>query len=406
VNSDASRPWLFCQIGAREHYVLAREFHRRGLLRGLITDAWAPPQSLAARLPGRFGRRLAERYAADLADASVVRFTGGLLVFELLQRLRGRTGWNLVGARNHWFEAQAVRALRDGDLLAGRPTVFAYSYAARDIFRAARAAGCTTVLGQIDPAITEEDIVAEAVARHPELAPGWQRAPQSYWQRWREECALADRIVVNSEWAREGLVRAGIAADKLRIVPLAYPSADAPSPRAWPPAFDDARPLRLLFLGSFILRKGAAELLEAARLLRDKPVEFHVVGASDLHVPDAVHANPRFAFHGPVPRNQVHAHFASADLFVLPTLSDGFGLTLLEAQAHGLPVIASRRCGDVVRAGVDGTVLEHVTGAALAAAVEDYLVDPTALSRQGGQARTSLARFTPDRIVDQLLALS
>jgi len=404
LSISAPRPWLVCQIGAREHYVLARELHRRGLLRALVTDAWAPPESLGARLPGVSGRRLAERYDAGLGDANVVRFTGALAWFELLQRLHGRDGWGLVLARNRWFEAQAVRAMREGDLLAERPVVFAYSYAARDIFRAARAAGCQTVLGQIDPAITEEEIVAEAVDRHPELAPHWERAPQAYWDRWREECELADRILVNSEWAREALVRAGVEADKLRVVPLAYRPVGTPAARAWPTHFDDARPLRLLFLGSFILRKGAAELLEAARLLRDQPVELHIVGGSDIGVPDADRANPRLVFHGPVPRHEVHGHFAAADLFILPTLSDGFGLTLLEAQAHGLPAIASRRCGAVVRDGVNGLILETVTGASIAEAVGRYVRDPS-LAQRHGNAATALSDFSPGSIGDRLLSV-
>jgi len=400
----APRPWLVCQIGAREHYVLARELHRRGLLRALVTDAWAPPESLAARLPGDLGRRLAERYDAGLADASVARFTGALAWFEVLQRLRGRGGWELLLARNRWFEAQAARALRGDGLLADRPIVFAYSYAARDIFRVARAAGCKTILGQIDPALTEEDLVAEAVDRHPELAPRWQRAPARYWQHWREECELADRIVVNSEWAREGLLRAGAAAEKLRVVPLAYEAGAAPDARVVPARFDAARPLRVLFLGSFILRKGAAELLEAARALRDQPVEFHIVGATDLSISPADRGNPRLVFHGPISRQQVHGYFAMADVFVLPTLSDGFGLTLLEAQSHGLPVLASRRCGDVVRNGHDGIVFDEVSGASIATAIRRLLARPSEVSALAAAVSLPDARFAPARIVDQLVA--
>lgn len=400
----AQRPWLVCQIGAREHYVLARELHRRGRLRALVTDAWAPPASIAARLPGDVGRRLAERYDSGLADASVARFTGALAWFELVQRLRGRDGWELLLARNRWFEAQAVRALRESDLLAERPVVFAYSYAARDIFRAARARGCPTVLGQIDPAVAEEDVVAEAVNRHPELMPRWQRAPTNYWQHWREECELSDRIVVNSEWAREGLLRAGVVAEKLRVVPLAYEPVAASAVRPVPTRFDADRPLRILFLGSFILRKGAAELLRAARELRGLPVEFHIVGATDLTISDADRSNPGLKFHGPVPRQRVHAHFAAADLFLLPTLSDGFGLTLLEAKSHGLPVIASRRCGDVVTDGRDGIVLNEVSGAMIADVIRRLLAAPSEVSKLSAAAPLDCDRFAPAQIVDQLLS--
>lgn len=305
-------------------------------------------------------------------------------------------------ARNAWFEAQAVRRMRAGKLLSGAPTVFAYSYAALEIFREARRAGCRTVLGQIDPAIAEEDIVADAVARHAELNPHWQRAPASYWQRWREECALADRIVVNSEWAREGLIELGIEAGKLHVVPLAYEGPRQETAREWPAHFDAGRPLRLLFLGSVIVRKGAAELLAAARLMRDEPVEFHLVGPLGIDIPEADRANPRLFVHGPVSRQSAAAWFRAADVFILPTLSDGFGLTLIEAQAHGLPVIASRHCGDVVRDDESGFVLDEVSGEAIASAVRTAMSGD--LRRMSEAAVRRSGDFSAASVVDQLVA--
>ena len=97
-----------------------------------------------------------------------------------------------------------------------------YSYTALEPFRYAKANGWKTLLVQIDPGPEEERIVAEEAARVPELAADWQAAPPEYWDFWREECKLADRIVVNSEWSREGLVRGGVPAEKISVIPLAY----------------------------------------------------------------------------------------------------------------------------------------------------------------------------------------
>ena len=78
------------------------------------------------------------------------------------------------------------------------------------------------MLVQIDPGPEEERIVAEETARVPELAGQWQPAPAAYWDLWRQECELADRIVVNSEWSRDGLIGGGVSGDKISVVPLAY----------------------------------------------------------------------------------------------------------------------------------------------------------------------------------------
>ena len=402
--SDAP-DWIVCQLGAREHYVLARALHERGRLAALVTDIWSRPGTIAAKLPGGIGRRVRERHVAGLDDARVEDFTAAALVYEARQRFGGAPamGWPTIMQRNAWFQRRAVARLTGSGLLRGKPVVFAYSYAARDILRAAKDAGCVTVLGQIDPAISEENIVATATAAHPELRADWQRAPEHYWAAWRDECALADRIVVNSPWARDGLIAAGIAADKLRVVPLAYDGAARETARTYPPAFDDARPLRLLFLGSLIVRKGIADLIEATRLLRDAPVEFHLVGPTDIAFPEDVAANPGVLLHGPASRGTVDAHYAAADAFILPSLSDGFGLTMLEAMSFGLPVIASRRCGDVVIDGVDGVLLDAVSGETIAAAVTRLLAAPARLPAMSRAAAARVAAFRPSAVCDELI---
>ncbi|MEO5705652.1 MAG: glycosyltransferase family 4 protein [Alteraurantiacibacter sp.] len=398
-------PWIVCQLGAREHYVLAEGLHRRGQLRALVTDRWAPPGSLSVALPGGLGQRLADRFNPALGDARVLAFTGGSLAREAVARLRGTPrGWPKIMADNVWFEHRAVAALERVGLLVQepKPVVFAYSYAALGILQAARKAGCTTVLGQIDPAIAEEDIVVQVAVKAGLPAEAANPAPPTYWDRWREECALADHIVVNSAWAQEGLERAGVDRCKIRVVPLAYA---APPPTARPPApdrFTAARPLRVLFLGSLIARKGIFELLEAARLLAGQHVELHLVGPGGEALHERLSNLPNVTDHGAVARQHVHAHFARADLFVLPTHSDGFALTQLEAQAHGLPVIASRHCGDVVRDGVNGLLLPEVSGVALTAAIARYLADPALLAAHAAQARPAVGAFAPDVVLDQL----
>ena len=405
MSAGGGRPWLFCQLGAREHYVLPRGFHQRGRLRALLTDAWAPPAGLAARAPGALGRRFADRFVEDLADAPVEDFTASAIAFEVKGRLARRApgGWPAIMLRNDWFERQVVARMARKRLLDGKPAVFAYSYAALGILRAARAAGCPTVLGQIDPAIAEEDIVAAAVSKHAALRPDWARAPAAYWTRWREECALADRIMVNSLWARDGLIGVGIDPAKVIVVPLAYEGAATRPAHDYPARFTDQRPLRLLFLGSLVIRKGIAELLEAARLLADAPIEFHLVGHEAIAFPPEALRNPKIVRHGPVARGDVAACYAAADVFILPSLSDGFGLTQIEAQAHGLPVIASRHCGDVVRNGVDGLLLDAVSGEGIAKALRRYLDDPAMLAAHAAATTGGVGRFAPEVVVDRLL---
>ena len=82
---------------------------------------------------------------------------------------------------------------------------------------------------------------------------------------------------------------------------------------------------------------------------------------------------------GPVTRNRAAEFYRDADIFILPTLSDGFAITQLEAQRHGLPVIASKNCGKVVEDGINGIILDQPSAACIAAALHDCIARPDLL---------------------------
>ena len=385
----SSHRWICCQIGAREHYAVPRALHAGGDLDALLTDAWQPPGAVGV-LPVAAGKRFAGRFHPDLAAARVIAFNSQLIRFELGLRIRRASLWEQILARNAWFEKRAAGWLEKNATVGNDRSLLAYSYAARDLFRKAKALGWRTVLCQIDPGPVEEEIVQREHARQPHLATTWRPAPEKYWRRWREECELADHILVNSRWSGDALEQAGIAASKIKIVPLACENVapEATPPREYPAHFSATRPLRVLFLGQICLRKGVAYLLDAARLLQDEPVEFHMVGTSEIK-PTEIPRNVRW--HGPVPRSEAARFYNEADVFLFPTLSDGFGLTQLEAQARQLPVIASRSCGGVVQDGVNGLLLGGVSASAIADALRACLHRPGMLAEFSNNAVSAQA---------------
>ncbi|MGG6263573.1 glycosyltransferase family 4 protein [Leptolyngbya sp. AN03gr2] len=398
-------PWICCQLGAREHYAIPRALHQSGQLARLITDAWVTPRSRIQSIPIPQLRSLRDRYHPDLSDAAIDSMTTSLIQFELRQKLKKTTSWDDMIARNHWFQHQILQQLRKHPPQGARPIFFAYSYAALDLLKYAKSKGWYTVLGQIDPGIVEEQIVKAEQQRYPALSPSWSPVPPSYWDNWREECAIADCILVNSEWSRQALIQAGINADKIRVVPLVYrPTLEAQSfQRTYPTRFSSERPLRVLFLGRVILRKGIAAILEAAEQLRDRPVEFLIVGASEIKPPATEQLNIRWI--NGVPRSLTDRYYQQADVFLFPTLSDGFGLTQLEAQAWKLPLIVSKFCGEVVSDGISGKVLPEVSGTAIATVLESFLDRPSQLATLS-QATRSNPEQTFTQLSHQLKSLN
>ncbi len=391
--------WICCQRGAREHYSIPRALYRRGELELLLTDFWQAP----LHLPAISFRRISGRFHPELKLARVKSFNARTVGAEVGQKIL-RSHWFAHQQRlNRQFQAACVKVM--DEINDKRPrTVFAFSYAAREILTYAKSRGWKTVLGQIDPGPRESEIVME---EHRRL--GWKigevyQAPQGYWDDWRAETELADKIVANSAWSVRCLKEVGVSESKLEVIPCAYEAA-TPSDvsRLYPDTFTSTRPFEVLFLGQTILRKGIHIVIEAAEVMRNEPVRFTVAGGTLKDLSIAIPSNVQAV--GVVPRDRTAALYRQADVFVLPTLSDGFALTQLEALAWGLPVIATERCGDVVSNQINGIILTECTAKNLVNTLRRLMADPGMLRALSTKTGVS-SRFTLDTIGRQLLEVA
>jgi len=164
-----------------------------------------------------------------------------------------------------------------------------------------------------------------------------------------------------------------------------------------------------LFAGRLIGSKGVIELLDAwddlppdlrgawtLLLLGSGPLEERVVHAARTHARgEIVHLRA-------VPEPEVAAFYAGADLLVLPSLEEPWGLVANEAMACGLPVCGSRLAGcadDLLREGETGWVFDPRVPDDFAAALRRAL-DSSAREEIGARARVHAARFGPDAMAD------
>lgn len=139
-------------------------------------------------------------------------------------------------------------------------------------------------------------------------------------------------------------------------------------------------PIQLLYVGRLVPVKGLRYLFRAMHLLLDKgaQVSLQIVGegyhrpwltqiANELDIANQVHFRDRIAF-GP----KLFGIYRQADIFVLPSLSEGVPKTLLEAMASGLPIVATRVGGipDIVKDGETGLLVEPRSPEQIAQAIE------------------------------------
>jgi glycosyltransferase involved in cell wall biosynthesis len=330
--------------------------------------------------------RLGGRFHPELSGAKVQSFNLPFLASAIRQKVFTREWFHYEQKLNQLFEQRCVGELCKVPEDGKRRVVFAYSYAAKAILNYAKKRGWRTILGQIDPGPRESEIVLAEYKRLG-LAPGrLYRPPEGYWEDWREETASADRILVNSRWSSTCLQAVGVSRDKLAVVPCAFESyaKNERMERSYPGEFTVKRPMRVLFLGQTIIRKGIHLLVAAAEQLSEKPIRFVVVGDGLDHPRLSVPKNIEWV--GPVSREGAARFYREADLFILPTLSDGFALTQVEALACGLPVMVSRNCGEVVIDGRSGVILPQLDVETLSSILRRLVAAPEELAQMSSHA--------------------
>ena len=260
--------------------------------------------------------------------------------------------------------------------------------------------GVFSVVDQADPAAVEEDLVND----EREKWPGWERftgkVPQSYYDRCAAEWSTADLVLVYSDWTKEAIVLQGVPAENVIVVPLAFEPSETTATD--PAARDKNARFRVLYFGTLTLRKGIQYLAEAARLLKDSPIDFVVAGPLNITNEALDSFPPNMKYVGRVFRGNAAAAYRSADLFVLPTISDSFAITQVEAMHHGLPVIATPRCGAVVTDGIDGLLVKPGDSFALANTIAKLAEDRSLLASMSVAARIKAATFTLDHYAKQV----
>ncbi|MCU0560203.1 MAG: glycosyltransferase family 4 protein [Desulfobacterales bacterium] len=207
-----------------------------------------------------------------------------------------------------------------------------------------------------------------------------------------------DGVVANSRHVAVRIASGyGLAAEALRVIPYGLP------PQTPAEATALAGGPALLFVGGNFARKGLGPLLEAlVRLRPSRPaIHLHVVGGDANQrifeqQADRLGVRDNVTFHGRRPNAAVRSMMAGAAIFVLPSLTEGFGLVYLEAMQAGVPVIATRAGGahEVFAENKEAIFVSPGSAAELAAAVERIARDRGLAETLRAGGRAAAARFS------------
>jgi hypothetical protein len=386
--------WIVSQEGSRQTYAVPVAFHRLGGLRLFYVDIWCRWGRQILRRGPAGSRALATRYNAEIPPDRVVSFSPAAVLDRMKKHLR-RSGPTPAQQSDEycrfgrWMATRVRNHLENVEMDPELDFFFGFDTNCLETLELMRERGVLAIVDQVDPGTVEEEMVIEEAERW----PGWQRVPgrtsQDYRDRRKAEWELADLVLVNSRWSADALVRQGVPRKKIIIVPLAI---DLSHEHFRSPTKPDGN-LKVLWLGSVILRKGIQYLVEAARLLKNQNIEFLLAGPIGVSE-QAVKSFPdNIKILGRVTRDQLGAIYRQAHVFVLPTISDGFAVTQLEAMAHGLPVITTPNCGEVVTDGVDGFIVPARDSQALAEALARLNDDRGLLAAMSSSAFSTVSKY-------------
>lgn len=375
---------------------MPRGLEQVGWLERFYTDLCADvgPLRLAKMIPtavqpGGLRRLLARR--VDGVPRQRIRAFSTFGIRRLLRR-PGATApamWRLAQQRaNEQFGRLVCRAG-----FGAADTVYVFNAAGLEILQAARKLGLRGIVDQTcAPIAFEEALVAEEQDRW----PGWEFEGTNCcdWQamadRETAEWALAQRVICGSQHVVDGIEALGGPVERCRIVPYGVDTSRfRPIER---PGHDGA--LRVLFVGTLELRKGIPYLLAAARQLKDQGVTIRAVGPNRLAAGPLTEVSREIDVVGMVPRSAILEHYAWADVFVMPSISEGSSNATYEALATGLPVVTTPNSGSIVRDGIEGHLVPIRSAEQLAAKLAALAADRQRVRELGEAAVARARQFT------------
>jgi len=322
---------------------------RAGMLSLFCTTiAWRRSRFLFQIAPHGLREELERRVFEDVEPSRIKAFPFRELVHQAARRLgffsltEQETGWASVDAVSKAFDEQVARLIRRRR--ARTAAIYAYEYAALRSFQAAGEMGMRRFY---ELPIGYWRVGVRLLREETELQPRWAatmellRDSEEKRQHKDAELREADHIIVPSHFVRETLREHPGFDGTINVIPYG-----APPPRPGALAGRKHSPkLRLLYVGHLSQRKGISYLFTAMERLQSE-ANLTLIGQRP-RVDCAVlsEALKRHRWLGTMRHDRVLEVMSQHDVFVFPSLFEGFALVILEAMAQGLPVITTINSG-------------------------------------------------------------
>ncbi|MFA5983161.1 MAG: glycosyltransferase family 4 protein [Methylococcaceae bacterium] len=380
-------------------------FHKANQLIGFYTTvAWNSQSALAKLMPQELGTTLKRRDYSNIPAQLI--FTHPLI--EACRLLAGKLKLNtLTEHETGIFSVDGVYREFDNFVakqLHQHPSIkrlYAYEDCSLASFQAAKRLNIQTLYELPIGYWRAAQIIMREEA---ELNPAWadtllsMRDSQEKLARKDQELALADKIIVASQFTAETLKLSEVGDKEIIVIPYGSP------PPVTQPNLNHHKKLKVLFVGGLSQRKGLSYLLEAAKILKDK-IELTIIGSRIGKCIPLDNALQEYRYIPSLPHHKILEEMDNHDVFVFPSLFEGFGLVILEAMARGIPVITTSHTAgpDIITDGQDGFIVPIRSHQAIAEKLELLANDRDLLNQLKIAALAKASFFSWKSYQDQLV---
>ena len=363
-------------------YKLGENPKLQDLKRRRLDKSWQPYTKSKSFF--EFGRLLASKLKLDF----LIKHESGFFCID-----------NVYHKHDKWTAESLAEAKKQGLL-----GVYAYEDGALSTFEVAKQLGLQCIY---DLPIGYWRSARLLMQKEFEINPDWSATLTGFndsvnkLKKKDEELALADVIFVASSFTKKTLEEYPEKLAEIKVVPYGFP--EVKKQKKYLPLKD--RKLKVLFIGGLSQRKGISYLFEAVEELGDK-VELTIVGHKSVGNCNAL--NLALEKHNWIPslsHDEVLECMQEHDVFVFPSLFEGFGLVITEAMSQGIPVITTDRTAgpDLIEDGKDGWIVPAGSSLAIKEVI-NQIIDKPEILQQFGLAAQNKAATRPWQVYGQEMA--
>lgn len=379
-------------LGNQNVRAVLQGLEKAGVLGDFVTSVATFPDSSLDKISRRFS--FLGEFQKRSFDLSLQSYTHLYPYKELARIVANKMGLRFLMAHEtgqfsvdkvcHYIDHKTAQLLSKKSNIKG---MYAYEDIALQSFRVAKPLGISCIY---DLPIGYWRAARRLMQQEIEVRPEWASTMVGFRDsavklaRKDEELSLADHIFVASSFTKETLQDYPGTLAPISVVPYGFP------PVVTNRTYNNPHgKLKLLFVGGLSQRKGLANLFEAVDRIGEQHIELTIVGRKSGGACAPLEKALREHTYIPgLPHAQILELMQTQDVFVFPSLFEGFGLVITEAMSQGLPVITTERTigPDIITHTEDGWLTEAGNTDSLVAALEHILQQRSHIQQLGEEA--------------------